>query len=127
MMASEEVSEAVSEDSDSAEGSMDAISDGISVISLSNESDKSDEYAEFNDLIQQFERITALHTKAIISCKSIEQQIMDCDTMYVHYMGKRYTFDEMLDELHETAEYNLEAGNTFGALVLGALEGAVFE
>jgi hypothetical protein len=33
----------------------------------------------------------------------------------------------MLDELHETAEYNLEAGNTFGALLWSALEGAAFE
>ena len=112
---------------DSAVGELviDAISDGISIISLS-ENDELDEL-EFTELIQQFERIEKLHTDAIASCKSIERQLKDNDIIYVNYMGKRYTFDEMLDELHETAVYNLQTGNTFGSLLLSALEGAVFE
>ena len=117
-----------------ASNTVDAISDGISVISLSDELDEStselDESTnelEFTELIQQFERIEKLHTDAIASCKSIERQLKDHDVIYVNYMGKRYTFDEMLDELHETAIYNLQTGNTFGSLLLGALEGTEFE
>jgi hypothetical protein len=89
--------------------------------------DESTNELEFTELIQQFERIEKLHTDAIASCKSIERQLKDHDIIYVNYMGKRYTFDEMLDELHETAVYNLQTGNTFGSLLLGALEGTEFE
>jgi hypothetical protein len=112
--------------SDSDNDNMDTISDDISTMSLSD--DIYMEWDEFSQLINQFYIIEQLHKDAIASCESIQNQLENKDIIHVSYMGKTYTFDEMLDELHDSASYNIEqsATNNFSELLLKALECASF-
>ena len=94
------------------------MSDSESVMSVSDVSDVS----EIAELVTQLQSIQQLHTDAIVKFESIQEQIATKDTIYILYKNKTYTFDEMLDELYDSA---LNGGD-FSELILDALQHTTF-